>query len=136
MAHDFKDFNFKLVIMDSILDNSPSFEKELNKLKEKHSDELEEALEETLEPIEEILEFFKEVKLKDSDLDKVECLTFDGGLEIYFLIRPFWDGEDSFFDVKSIEGFEKLKNLKTVYWCSICNENLLKPLQEKGINVI
>jgi hypothetical protein len=43
---------------------------------------------------------------------------------------------DDIFDINSIKGFEALKNLKTIHWISICDENLLNPLKEKGITIL
>ena len=47
--------------------------------------------------------------LEISDLEKIESLCFDGGNEIYHILKPDWDGEDSLFDVISVEGFQNLK---------------------------
>ena len=50
--------------------------------------------------------------METSDLEKIESLCFDGGNEIYHILKPDWDGEDGLFDVISVEGFQNLKNLK------------------------
>lgn len=73
--------------------------------------------------------------LEISDLEKVESLCFDGGNEIYHILRPDWDGEDSLFDVISVEGFQNLKNLKTVEYISMCYPIVLEPLNQVGIEI-
>ncbi|GKS14527.1 hypothetical protein YDYSY3_55270 [Paenibacillus chitinolyticus] len=128
----FEDFNFKLVVIDSLLNRSPSFESELEILKEKY-DKFE--WYSTSGPIEEMLGFFSNLKLEPQDLDKVIELCFDGGNEIYHLIQPGWDGEDGQFDVQSVSGFEHLKNLKCVCYISTCDEEILNPLSNKGIEI-
>lgn len=58
-----------------------------------------------------------------------------GGNEIYHILKPDWDGEDSLFDVVSVEGFQNLKNLKTVEYISLCYPNVLEPFKEAGIEI-
>ena len=131
----FEDFNFKLVVIDALLGESAKFESQLTEMTQKYTDAYE--WHAGLEPISEMLEFFSQLVLEQSDLDKITELTFDGGNEIYSLIQPDWDGEDELFDVHSIEGFQHLKNLKRVYYASMCvgEEALLVPMQEKGIDI-
>ncbi len=50
--------------------------------------------------------------METSDLEKIESLCFDGGNEIYHILKPDWDGEDGLFDVISVEGFQNLKKSK------------------------
>lgn len=56
--------------------------------------------------------YLKELVISDEDLAKVERMYFDGGSQIYQDLAPSWDGESKIFDVISIEGIEKLVNLK------------------------
>ena len=129
----FKDYNFKLVVIESLLDKEPSFEDGLTTIQQKYIDNYE--WYKGLGPIQEVLEFFSQLQLTQEDLDKVDELCFDGGNEIYHLIQPDWDGEDEEFDVNSVEGFEHLKNLKTVCYISMCDEEILNPMKEKGIAI-
>lgn len=70
------------------------------------------------------------MKLTAEDLEKVDEICFSGGLEIYGILCPNWDGEDYLFQTHSVKGFEKLKNLKKViftsYWMRNCWMNLGK----------
>lgn len=125
----FKDFNFKLVVLNSLLDKETSF-----------SERLEEAINLSNECEEdinmEVLEFFQDVRLTEKDLESVTELVFDAGEDIYFLIYPEWDGEDDIFDVKYLGGIEKLVNLKEVEYISLASDQLIKEIEERGINVV
>ncbi|MFE4038719.1 MULTISPECIES: DUF6892 domain-containing protein [Priestia] len=129
----FKDFNFKLVVVEALLDQDPLFLKELTDLKDKYMNNFEWYSGARL--IVEIKDYLEELSLEKSDLEKVESLCFDGGNEIYHILKPDWDGEDSLFDVLSVEGFQNLKNLKTVDYISMCHLGVLEPFKEAGIKI-
>lgn len=140
----FEDYGFKLVVMDSLLDKNPSFLEELKDLREKY-DDLDHEVYAQFEPddeidneycfIPEIAAFLENVVLTQEELDKVNYLCFDAGNKIYSYIYRDWDGEDETFDVKSIKGFEKLRNLKEVEYISLCYEDVLEPMKEAGISI-
>lgn len=130
----FEDYNFKLVVIETLLDKKSSFNDELEILKKKYCDTFEIGEDES--PIKEIAEYFETLKLEDKDLDQVTELCFDGGNEIYFYICPDWDGEDDFFDISSIEGYRNLKNLKSVEYISMLDEDILEPMKDSGIEVL
>lgn len=129
----FEDFNFKLVVIDALLDKGPTFEDKLRELLEKHTENYEWYI--GVAPIKEILQFFSELNIDQDDLDKITELCFDGGNEIYSYIKPDWDGEDYYFDVQSVKGFEHIKNLKFVELISMVDEETLEPMKEQGIIV-
>lgn len=129
----FEDFNFKLLVIDSILDKNPSFERELNELKEKYVDTYEWYQSDNC--IKEMLSFFENLELSGEDLAKVTEICFDGGEDIYFLLKPDWDGETDIFDVVSVNGFEQLSNLTSVEYISMCNPKLMEIFRENGIKV-
>ncbi|UOB77016.1 ybaK/ebsC family protein [Bacillus sp. ZJS3] len=129
----FQDFNFKLVVIEALLDKEPLFLKELKDLIDKYTNNFEWYA--GAGPIVEIRDFLEELTLEISDLEKIESLCFDGGNEIYHILKPDWDGEDSLFDVISVEGFQNLKNLKTVEYISMCYPKVLEPLKQAGIEI-
>ncbi|MBU3104313.1 DUF6892 domain-containing protein [Clostridium gasigenes] len=129
----FEDFNFKLVVIDALLDKSPDFENELEVLIEKYTENHEWYT--GANPIKEMLEFFSELNIKQKDLEKITELCFDGGNEIYSYIQPDWDGEDLLFDIQSVKGFEYIKNLKSVEYISMVDEEVLEPMKEQGIDI-
>ena len=126
----FEDFRFKLVVLESLLGKNASFVDEFKefteKLEEKYDDYVFE-IGNFINPviIEPILKF----------LENVDEICIGGGLEIYGILCPNWDGEDELFEIKSVKGFEKLKNLKKVIFISCCDEELLDEFRESGIEV-
>lgn len=128
----FKDFNFKLAVINELLDKHPSFEEELETLKSEYCNSYEWYSDEP-EPIPELLEYFSQLQLTNQDLDKITEICFDGGNEIYFILQPDWDGESAVFDFDDISGIENLKNLKTITYISMCQEEILTPLKSKGV---
>ncbi|WP_339998185.1 DUF6892 domain-containing protein [Priestia aryabhattai] len=129
----FKDFNFKLVVIEALLDQEPLFLEELTDLKDKYTNNFE--WYSGSGPIVEIKDYLEELTLEKSDLEKIESLCFDGGNEIYHILKPDWDGEDSLFDVRSVEGFQNLTNLKTVDYISMCDPQVLEPFKQAGIEI-
>ncbi|URZ04305.1 DUF6892 domain-containing protein [Clostridium felsineum] len=129
----FKDFNFKLVVVDALLDKEPSFEAEINNIKEKYTQNYDYYTE--YKPIKEMLDYISRLELTIEDLDKITELYFDGGNEIYFYLQPDWDGEDEKFDIKSVEGFQNLRNLKSVTVMGMVEENTLQLIRQKGIKI-
>lgn len=129
----FEDFNFKLIVIDSLLEKKTSFSEQLKELAEKHTENYEWYSGQGM--IEPVVSFLEELVLTEEDLDQVTELCFDGGSQIYFLLKPDWDGEDDRFDVTSVSGFERLKNLKSVIYIALCELRLLDPLRERGIEV-
>ena len=127
----FEDFGFKLVVINSLLEEETSFQAELEEMQEQYVEDFEE--EYTCIP--EMIAYFENLVLTQEDLDKVTELTFDGGEEIYYYIMPDWDGELEELDVKSIKGFKLLKNLEKVYYCSMCDEALMEEFEKNGIEV-
>ncbi|WP_342510835.1 ybaK/ebsC family protein [Sporosarcina sp. FSL K6-1522] len=130
----FEDFNFKLVVIDALLDEEPSFKQELAKMKETYCDSYEWYT--NAGPIREMCEYFATLTITPDDLIKITQLCFDGGNEIYFYIQPDWDGEDGSFDVHSVSGFEKLTNLATVTIISMIDEPTVELLKQKGIDIV
>jgi hypothetical protein len=129
----FEDFNFKLVVIEAVLDKEPLFLKELTDLKDKYTNNFE--WYSGAGTIVEIKDYLEELTLEMNDLEKIESLCFDGGNEIYHILKPDWDGEDSLFDVTSVEGFQNLKNLKTVDYISTCDPQVLEPFKQAGIKI-
>jgi hypothetical protein len=45
---------------------------------------------------------------------RIEQLHWDGGMEIQHMVFHYWDGEDSIFDIRSLQGIEALTGLRTL----------------------
>lgn len=129
----FKDFGFKLVVIDGLLGKETSFGKALEELKASTEDAYEWG---TYTCIPEMVRFVEELEPTDADLAQVTSLTFDGGNRIYFYLMPDWDGESDEFDVKSVEDCALLPNLKEVEYIAMCDEALMDELRSKGIAVL
>lgn len=129
----FGDFHFKLLVIDALLTNEPSFEKELTKMEKKYVTPYEWDMD--LGPIKEMVNFFQELEFTKEDLEKVEELYFDMENEVYTLIWPDWDGEDGTFDVRSAEGLENLPSLKRVYDYGLARPEVLETLRQSGIAI-
>lgn len=131
----FEDFNFKLVVIEALLelDEDVSFKESLTELAEKHGDDYEWYSDQG--PIKEVVSYIEDLHINQEELDQVTEICFDGGCEIYALIQPDWDGEDDYFDVTSIKGYEYLTNLETVDYVSMIEEDLLEPMTEAGITI-
>jgi hypothetical protein len=127
----FEDFNFKLIVIESLLKQSPYFENELESIKKAYIEPFEYYVD--AGPIKEVVSFFRDLQLPQYELDKITELCFDGGNEVYHLIQPDWDGEDCLFDVNSVNGFEHLRNLRNIEYISMCEKDILAPMKEKGI---
>lgn len=131
----FPDYGFKLVVLQELLENG-SFTTALNRLKtEPHIAVRLSGQEAYGEVIEEMDHFFRNIQITPEDLSKVTELCFDGGNDIYHLIRPFWSGETDEFDIHSVDGFECLSNLKKVLFCSMIQEDQLQRLSSSGVTV-
>ena len=129
----FADFGFKLVVINALLGKETSFSAELEKMKETYVDTYDG---DGYECIPEMVAYFENLTLTEEDLEQVTELSFDGGEEIYFLLMIYWDGESDEFDIKSVEGFEKLPNLKKVEYIAMCDEKLMDKFTEAGISVV
>lgn len=130
----FEDFNFKLAVVEALLNKDPAFKPELNEMINRYTNHYKWYT--NSGPIEEMLEFFSELFILKQDLDKVTKICFDGRNEIYTYIHPDWDGENNFFDISSVKGFEYLPSLESVERISMVSEDTLRPMIANGVTVI
>lgn len=66
--------------------------------------------------------------LTANHLAAVTSIELDGGSEIYTYPFPFWSGEDGEFDVNSLEGINRLFNLKSIEIIALLNNYDLQHL--------
>lgn len=131
----FPDHGFKLVVLQELLETG-SFTPALEALKARPDIAARLSGEVGYgERIPELDAFFREVALTADDLDRVTTLCFDGGNDIYHLIRPFWSGESDEFDVRSVDGFEALRQLRSVLHCSMIGDDQIARLAAAGITI-
>lgn len=128
----FEDVNFKLAVIEALLDKDPAFLADLQQLRvqlapfEWYTDQ---------PPIEALMNYFAALTLTETDLAKIDTLYLDGGNEIYLMLKPDWDGEDDLFDIVSVGGFEHLLNLETVEYMAMCEREVLEPMEAAGIQI-
>lgn len=153
----FKDLNFKIAVIGA-LQALGYYCEEAEKIQNDNAD-----WDKDHEPIPAVLEFYTNLEIKQEYLNEIEALQPDGGSICYQYLLNEWDGEDTQFDISSIEGIENLNNLKHFepismivdsgvdysplllcekleYVCSdYINENgdeIIEELKNKGIKII
>lgn len=73
--------------------------------------------------------YLKNYPIKPELLANIKTLWFDGGLEIYPYIYPFWGGETEEFDIPSLIDIARLPNLTTFGFSSMLTTTDLDPLR-------
>ena len=130
-------FNLKLVIVNNLMYNrnnsKPSFEEEYNQIlnSEEYKAEKKQIESKILydEMCMNLYNYLVNLKISENDLDKIEAMYFDGGSQIYADLAPSWDGESDIFEVTSIDGIEKLKNLKKISVYSMVTREIEEKLE-------
>ncbi|WP_057791830.1 DUF6892 domain-containing protein [Roseovarius atlanticus] len=69
------------------------------------------------------LSYFRQYPLTSAHLAAVEELWFDGGLDIYGWIFPFWGGETEDFDIASVADLSLLPNLRVFGFSAMHHAN-------------
>jgi len=124
----FQDTNFKLTVIDALMElgvlNFGDFTEFLKQVEGPDYDYEQDGYDLS----EKAYRYFADYPLTPDQLAKVEILVFDGGLEIYPFIFPFWGGETDDFDIRSIADMRHLPNLKTFEMISMQVNPDLAPL--------
>lgn len=110
----FADANLKLVVLSALLWDKAI---DLGTPEELASHALGRAFdlyEEGDDPVPEAMEYLARYPLTEDLLGEVRALTFDGGEEIYRYVWYFWSGETEMFDVSSLEGLARCRNLERI----------------------
>ena len=134
----FTDINLKLVVIEELMYSqsvlTPAFDMwEFAKAHEGREINIER---EGYDVIPEALEYFTNLPLTPEALAQVTKLDFDGGLEVYGQVLPFWGGEDDTFDVHSFADVVHLPNLRRVALNGFAADDAdLSPLHQRGIVV-
>lgn len=84
--------------------------------------------------IPELRTYFESLEITDEMVSEITEICSVGGDDIYHDMIPFWDGEDSVFDVKSAEDVKLIPNLKKATllfeWPS---KNLVEQFKSLGV---
>ncbi len=89
----FKDFNFKLVVINSLIHKNPSFIQEFNEKKNTND----------------FFAFLENILLSDEDMDKVDSIQLGDHLEIYQYLASDYNTE-----IQSMDDVDLLYNLKSI----------------------
>ena len=130
----FKDFNFKLLIIEELMYTKkllqPAFDVyKFVKLYDKRKIDIDE---EGYDPIPEVIAYFKDLEIDQSLAAEVTELYQDGGNEVYMQISPLWDGEDEIYDIASFEDVAHFPNLKKMTLFN-SDPKVYEELRAKGI---
>lgn len=83
------------------------------------------------EPCEEIERYFRELELNNLDLSQVtELKWYPGGPEVIEAICLEWDGEDDYFDIRSLDGIGICENITKISIEYLLAAKNLSPLTE------
>jgi len=118
----FADPHFKLVVLDALLTVEAidlGSEEQLAKHFLGAGHDRERGGYELLQPV---YDYLVRYPLTPEHLAAVEQLVFDGGNEIYFFVRPIWDGEGGEFNVRSLEGIALLPALRSINVISMLDD--------------
>lgn len=132
---EFKDFNFKLAVIEELMYSQellkPKFDVyEFAELYDKRKIDTDS---EGYEPIPEVVQYFKNLEIDQSLAEHLTEIYQDGGNEIYMNIAPYWDGEDDAFDIHSYEDLKHFPNLKKM--TLLCTDpKVFEELKTKGID--
>lgn len=110
---EFKDFNFKLMVIQNLMYEQkilkPEFQ--LEEFAEQSKRDIDTFSD---EPISAVVQYFKKLPIPKSMAEHVTELNQDGGDEIYMQISPQWDGEEDWYMVKKGIDAGQFPNLKKV----------------------
>lgn len=130
------DFNFKLMVINELMYVDkilvPKFD--INEFAQNYKARKIDIEEEGYSPINEAIDYFRNLEIPMDLLIDIRELKSDGGDEIYRQIIPFWDGEDEQFNVKSIADIQYLPNLRATNTMNFSKE-LVKELRTNKIKV-
>lgn len=140
---DFKDFGFKLAVIDHLMYKSnvltpqiraQEFIEQARGLEKGAGYDVIE--EEGYELLPELKTYFEQLEITDAMVADITELYSDGGDEIYLELIPFWDGEDDAFDVTSAEDVRLLPNLKNATLLfEYPGEELIQAFEAQGVTL-
>lgn len=132
----FRDFNFKLAVVQELMYNqqvlTPAFD--LDEFLATEVDREIDLEEEGYSIIPEVKAYFKRLNIPAKHASLVEQLEQDGGDDIYMQLCPFWDGEDDLFNIRTAADADQFPNLKTVVLFYDEDDAILQAFEEQGVD--
>ena len=131
----FKDFNFKLAVIERLMYEqgvlTPRFD--VYDFVAAYTERQIDIEEEGYEIIPEVRAYFEQLAIPAELLSGIAEIYQDGGDNIYLQLCPFWDGEDDIFNIQSAEDAALLPNLKAVTLFYDSNPRILEEFRQRGI---
>ena len=133
---EFKDPNFRLAVINVLMYEKNIIEPAIDPFDfaENYDKRAIDIDEEGYEIIPEILEYFNNLEILDSQVKDIDELYQDGGDDVYMAIFPFWSGTDDIFNINSAEDAALLPKLKNVTLFHSSENDILEQFETKGIN--
>ncbi|WP_051507201.1 DUF6892 domain-containing protein [Saccharibacillus sacchari] len=133
----FADFNFKLAVIEELMYKqnvlTPRFD--VGVFVQEYALREISIAEEGDRPIPEVREYFERLVLTEEDLSKVTKLVIGSGQQVQLQIIPFWNGEDGWFDVHTLEDLQHLPNLRVLQAIRLLKADSA-PAVERGIILV
>ncbi|MCQ4085504.1 hypothetical protein [Saccharibacillus sp. JS10] len=113
---EFVDFNFKLAVIEELMYKQKRITPRFDVVVFVQEYALREIsiAEEGDRAIPEVREYFERLILTEEDLAHVTKLVVSTGQQVQLQIIPFWNGEDGYFDVHSLEDLQHVPNLRVL----------------------
>ena len=133
----FDSFPFKLMVMEELMYKKGSLKPrfDIYDYAEKNPKREIDVDSEGYAPVPEAKKWFKDYPVPARLAAEITELTWDGGLEVFTQIYPFWDGEDDCFDVKKLtaEEVRQFPGLKKVHTGTGFSKKAIAVLKGLGI---
>jgi hypothetical protein len=83
----------------------------------------------------EIVQWARDLDITDEQLSEIADLSWDGGLRVFGLLAPSWDGEDELFDVRTWVDLtpERFPNLTHVTYIGEVEPEVRRRLEAAGV---
>ncbi|MCV6628857.1 MAG: hypothetical protein OIF50_03255 [Flavobacteriaceae bacterium] len=131
---EFKDFGFKLSIIQELMYNQELLEPKFDLYEfvdwySKRSINLEE---EGYEPIPEVTQYFKDLQIPKKLASEITQIYQDGGNQVYMQLLRFGEGGEDYWDIENTADAKQFPNLKKAVLC-YAKENVIDELNNMGI---
>ncbi|MGP8217198.1 MAG: DUF6892 domain-containing protein [Bacteroidia bacterium] len=135
MKNKFKDFNFKLAVIEVLMYQKGLLKPKFNVFdfyKKTHKGKELDPVDNQLIP--EAKKYFEELDIPSELLNKVDKIAQHPGNKTIEQVIPIWDGEGTEFDIRSTDDLKLMPNLKQAVLFFDDAENIVEKFKSKGIN--
>lgn len=134
-ALEFKDFGFKLSVIQELMYNKELLEPKFDLYEfiewyDKRKIDIEK---EGYKPISEVTKYFKDLPIPKKYAYEITEIYQDGGNDIYMQLLRFGEGYEDYWDIESIEDVKQFPNFKKAILC-YAKDNIVDEMNKVGIN--